>query len=458
MRANKKGLSRRDFLRSAAAAAGAAVAAPLLKAEAAGGMSAPAARLPALRQASGKVTFWQHFGGVGRPELTMELIEEYKEVEPDLDIEYQTTPIAEYDQRLLTTLAAGSASDMFAIGDWNFALYLSNGWLAPADPAVFKVADTAALVDLYLPSSLVALVVDDKLYGIPNEYNVLHTYYRADQFVEVGLDPMTPPTTWEQMGEYGEALTVRQGDVMTRAGFQWPNRPPMSTEWTLKQFHPLIYQLGGDILNEDLTECTLNSEEGQRAAQMVLDYYAKYKCSEVGYTLTDKNPEFWQGRSSMDLQGPWGAGLGKATDRELYDGYPDTWAVANYPDWGDDTVRKMSPLWRWAYVVNSASDMQNEAWGFIDFLSQHQLRWLFDVGDIPCRKGWEDDPSLADLPWLPIQLADFAYGVPVPQTPKYFEMLEMFAQGIERIIAEEGNVKGSLDEATERINEILAAE
>jgi multiple sugar transport system substrate-binding protein len=454
MCANKKGLSRRDFLRSAAAAAGAVAAAPLLKAEA----STPAARVPALRQASGKVTFWQHFGGSGRPELTEELIKEYKDVEPNLEIEYQTTPIAQYDQRLLTTLAAGTASDMFAIGDWNFALYLSNGWLAPADPAVFEVADTAALVDLFLPSSLVALVIEDRLYGIPNEYNVLHTYYRADQFVEVGLDPEKPPSTWTEMGEDGEALTVRKDGAMVRAGFQWPNRPPMSTEWTLKQFHPLIYQLGGDILNEDMTECTLNSEEGQRAAQMVLDYHIKYKCSEAGFILEDKNPEFWQGRFSMDLQGPWGAGLGKATNPELFQGYPNSWAITNFPSWGDDTVRMMSPLWRWAYVVNNASDMQDEAWGFIDFLSQHQLRWLFDVGDIPCRKGWENDPSLAELPWLPIQLVDFAYGVPVPQTPKYFEILEAFSQGIERIIADKGNVQGSLDEATARINEILAAE
>ena len=135
---------------------------------------------------------------------------------------------------------------MFAIGDWNFALYLSNGWLAPADPAVFEVPDTSALVDLFLPSSLVALVIDDNLYGVPNEYTVLHTYYRADQFVEVGLDPEKPPATWAEMGEDGEALTVRSGGAMVRAGFQWPNRPPMSTEWTLKQFHPLIYQLGGD--------------------------------------------------------------------------------------------------------------------------------------------------------------------------------------------------------------------
>jgi multiple sugar transport system substrate-binding protein len=450
---NNKKLSRRDFLRSTAIAVGGVAASPLLKSSAMG-QPAPARR-PFAQGASGEITFWQHYGGDSRPKLTNELIAKYKEKQPDLTITYETTPIAEYDKKLLTSLAAGTGPDLFAIGDWNFALYNSKKWLAPADPKVFGVADTKALADLFLPASLIALIIEDKLYGIPNEYNVLHTYYRADQFKEVGLDPANPPKSWADMGEYGAKLTTRDASgKMTRAGFQWPYRPPMNNEWVLKQFHPLIYQLGGDILAEDGKSCTLNTPEGERAAQTVLDFVVKYKCSEPGYTLTDKNPEFWQGRMSMDLQGPWGAGLGKATNPELYAKYPDGWAITNYPHYVD-AKRKMSPLWRWAMVVNGASKMADAAWGYLDFQSQFQLRWLQDVGDIPSRKGWENDPSLKDLPWLPIQLKDFDYGVPVPQTVKYFEIEEQLGQAIERIIAAKGGIKESLQQATDQINQIL---
>jgi len=57
----------------------------------------------------------------------------------------------------------------------------------------------------------------------------------------------------------------------------------------------LIYQLGGDILSPDMKQSTLNTPEGERAAQQVLDYIVKYKCSEPGYTIQDKHPEILAG-------------------------------------------------------------------------------------------------------------------------------------------------------------------
>jgi ABC-type glycerol-3-phosphate transport system substrate-binding protein len=413
---------------------------------------------PAAQGASGTISFWQHFGGPPRPEVTQSIVDAYKEVEPDLTINYELTPIGEWDKKLTTALAAGSGPDMFTAADLNFTLFNERKWLAPADPATFGVADTAAVVDLFLPASLNGLVVEDKLYGVPMEYNVLHTYYRADHFVEAGLDPTKPPTTWEEMGEYGQALTVRDDTGrMTHAGFQWPYRPPMSNEWPFRQFHPLIYQLGGDILNEDGTECTLNTPEGERAGQVVLDYIVKYECSEPGYTLQDMHPEFWQGRSSLTFQGPWGAGLGKATDPELFEGYPDTWAITNFPTYGDETVRNMSPLWRYAYMVTATSPNPQAAWGFIDFVSQQQITWLTQVGDFPARKGWENDPIVETLPWVAIQLKDYPNAVPVPATAKYFEVEEQLGQALERFIADRGGIKEALEQATARINEILAS-
>jgi len=448
----KKKVSRRDFLRSAAVAVGGVAAAPLLN-----NVGDPTKSRRIFQQnASGTITFWQHFGGKSRPELTEALIKEYKAKQPNLTIDYQTTPVAEYDKKLLTALAGGAGPDMYTIGDFNFTLYKSRNWLTPADPKTFGVADTKALVDLFLPASLSGLVVEDKLYGIPMEYNVLHTYYRADNFKKVGLDPTKPPKTWQEMGEYGAKLTVRDASgKMTHAGFQWPYRPPMNNEWPFRQFHPLIYQLGGDILSPDMKQSTLGTPEGERAAQMVLDYIVKYKCSEPGYTIQDLHPEFWQGRMSLTFEGPWGAGLGKATNPELFAKYPDGWAIANFVTWGADTKRNMSPLWRYAYLVNSSSKMGDAAWGFIDFVSQQQMRWMRDVGDFPARKGWENDPSLKDLPWVAIQLKDYPNAVPVPQTTKYFEIEEQLGQAIERIIAAKGGIKESLAEADKRINNIL---
>ena len=460
-------INRREFLRGTAAVVGAVSATSILGACVPPQAAAPAAPAEAPVQkpaaAGGAVidiSFWQHFGGNSRPELSMKLAEEYKQQKPNINVKYETIPVADFDTKLVASLAAGSGPDMTSIGDWSFALFNSKGWLSPADPAWFDTSDLKGLVDLYLPKALDGLIFNDKLYGIPNEYNVLHNYYRADQFKEVGLDPAKPPTTWTEMGEYGAKLTQRDASgKMTRAGFQWPYRPPMHPTWPGKYWHAVIYGLGGDILNPEGTKCIMNSPEGEKAGQLILDFIDKYKCSEPGYTITDKNPEFWQGRSSMDLEGPWGAGLGKATNPELYAKYGDGWAIANMPQWpAPDLKRRVSPMWRYGWVVNAASKKQAEAWEFINFMSQARIRWFWDVGDIPARKGWEDDPSLKDAPWLPIQLKDYLDAVPFPAPPTFFEIVEQINQGLERFIADRGKIKESLDTAAKAIDAILAGQ
>jgi len=50
----------------------------------------------------------------------------------------ETTPVSEYDKKLLTALAGGAGPDMYTVGDFNFTLYKkSRNWLSPADPKTF---------------------------------------------------------------------------------------------------------------------------------------------------------------------------------------------------------------------------------------------------------------------------------------------------------------------------------
>ena len=452
----RKLLSRREFLSAAGLALGGAALAACAPATPAPEEKPEVAEAPPEPEAV-EITFWQHYGGESRPAQTNKLIEEYKGVAPNVTVTYETIPIVDYDKKLTSTLAAGSGSDMFAIGDWNFALYTSKNWLAAADPASFGVADIGEMIDLYLPGSLGGVVLDDQLYGIPNEYNVLHTYWWKDDMEEAGLDPDVAPATWEECGEVGDKLTVRDASGnITRAGLQWAYRPPMSTEWPVKCFHPLIYQLGGDILSEDGTECTMNSPEGEHACEFYLDLVEKYKCSEPGFTIAEINQEFWEHRSSIWFQGPWGVGGWRSVDPDTVARWPEGWGIANFPKWSEEYhKRDMSPMWRWCYVVNRNSPNAQVAWKFIDFLSQDQIGWLTTVGDIPARKGWEDDPATEDLPWLEIQLKDFPNGVPVPQTPKYQELADLVSQALEHIISDRGNIKQHLDKAKEDIDAML---
>ena len=98
--------------------------------------------------------------------------------------------------------------------------YQRAGLLAPVDDLFAKWPDK----DQFIPSTIKALTLNGKLYGVPYNTNVRVLLYRKDLFQKYGL---TPPKTWEEFlqdaatisskesGVAGLGLTTKNGSVRT---------------------------------------------------------------------------------------------------------------------------------------------------------------------------------------------------------------------------------------------------
>ncbi len=98
--------------------------------------------------------------------------------------------------------------------------YQRAGLLAPVDDLFDKWADK----DQFIPSTIKALTINGKLYGIPYNTNVRVLLYRKDLFEKYSL---TPPKTWDDLlqdaatisskesGVAGIGLTTKSGSVRT---------------------------------------------------------------------------------------------------------------------------------------------------------------------------------------------------------------------------------------------------
>jgi multiple sugar transport system substrate-binding protein len=98
--------------------------------------------------------------------------------------------------------------------------YQRAGLLAPIDDLFDKWSDK----DQFIPSTINALTLNGKLYGVPYNTNVRVLLYRKDLFQKYGL---TPPKTWEEFlqdaatisakesGVAGLGLTTKNGSVRT---------------------------------------------------------------------------------------------------------------------------------------------------------------------------------------------------------------------------------------------------
>src|SRR5699024_4515820 len=63
--------------------------------------------------------------------------------------------------------------------------------------------------------------IDDHVWSLPFQRSTIVLYYNKDAFEEAGLDPERPPETWDELVEYGEALTIDDGK--TQWGLEIPS-------------------------------------------------------------------------------------------------------------------------------------------------------------------------------------------------------------------------------------------
>ena len=93
-----------------------------------------------------------------------------------------------------------------------------------------------------MPTAFEVASYNGNKYGIAIGIEASFLLYRKDMFREAGLDPQNPPKNWDELLEYAEKLTVRDGDTVTRAGFSIPTSAGHST-FTVSYTHLFRFRI-----------------------------------------------------------------------------------------------------------------------------------------------------------------------------------------------------------------------
>ena len=111
------------------------------------------------------------------------------------------------------------------------------------------------LISSLAPAATKALSFLGGQYGIPLDSNQAVFMMNNEIYAEAGLDPASPPETWEQFMEYSEATTT-DSRFATLFTFGDGNS-------SFVTFINLFNSTGGQLLSDDLTQLQLNTPEGQ---------------------------------------------------------------------------------------------------------------------------------------------------------------------------------------------------
>ncbi len=212
---------------------------------------------------------------------------------PDITIEFQAQPTADYDKYLLTKLEAGTGADIMNIRPYDLGRSLyEGGYLASLNGQVSKLDQFTAQVRGAWSTG------DGKIYGVPQTGVTHGVYYQKSIFAKYAL---TEPSTWDEFISDCDVL-LKGGEKVIAQG--------ANDDWTL---YEAVYCglganfYGGETARQAMLAGTMKMTDANfiRAFEMVLQL-KKYLPS--GFETLDYDAMrvlFASGGAAIFIGGSW---------------------------------------------------------------------------------------------------------------------------------------------------------
>ncbi|WP_448809141.1 ABC transporter substrate-binding protein [Agromyces bauzanensis] len=135
-----------------------------------------------------------------RTELLNELIGEFEEANPDIQVELVSPPTDQADQKIQQMLQSGSGVDVLEVRDLTVGPFSTNGWLHD----MTEEFDGWKGWDALTQNATDVAKGSGKTYFIPYGFYGISLFYRTDLVEQAGFDG--PPESWEDLLDQASAI------------------------------------------------------------------------------------------------------------------------------------------------------------------------------------------------------------------------------------------------------------
>ncbi|MBZ0302629.1 MAG: extracellular solute-binding protein, partial [Anaerolineae bacterium] len=365
-------LSRRDFLKSAAALGAGLTFAQSSLPQAAYAQSAVA-----------EVEFWDMVWGPPEYiETAQKLVDQFNESQSAIKVTYQSTPWSNWYQTFLTAIGSGTAPDVSTGAGYQAVQFFDFGAIMPLDDLVADMkADGSA--DDFLPGLVDRLTYQDQHVALPWAIDIRVPYYRKDLYEAAGI---SSPTTWDEFAAATKATTSGE-----QYGMVIPSAATVLGSHNLFMF---MFNNGGGFFAEDGSLDVMNErnvETMQFFANMVKD--GSIHPGSAGFGDSDADKAFLQSTAATFVRGP---GLETREDMAEI----------------KDQVGLMSPLasshntygtifWINNMMVYTQTENPDATLTFLKWYSENQKPLWTEghTGQMPTRSSFASDPYFQDNPY-----------------------------------------------------------
>ena len=330
---------------------------------------------------------WQPF----RTDNMRAVLDRFKEENPNFD--YELTMVVD-DPKFLSAVAAGVPPDLYIEMDWHsVGKFAKDKTVLALDPFI-----DASKFDLKTQLQVTVEQcrwIDGKLYGMAWGTDVQGLMWNKDLFQGTGVDPETPPKTWEELFDMSAKLNKKQGQDLVQCGF-------IPDFGCCPDMYFWIKSFGGSPYSEDNRKLTINTPEAKRAMEYVKSYYDRDGADTLDRIRagfgSDAQDGFYAGKVALAIEGEWTPAYAVALDAALKNyGIASPPAPADKPE-----LAGTAPVGGTVMVIPSAAKHPQESWKLFMFLVGPWATGvrMKDEKNIPTNVACLNDPRFTEDPDL----------------------------------------------------------
>ncbi len=392
----------------------------------------------------GKITlvYW----GLWEPETHMrEVIEEYQEENPNVEIQYSQKRFTQYEDNIYERLTDPQTTpDIVRIN--NTWTYKFQSRLAPLPPEVMTDSEYQ---EAFYPAAMEDFLgADGNIYAIPWEIDGLGLYYNKDLFEEAGIT--TPPGDWDTFIEVAQELTETDSSgEITQAGAAIGCSTNINHSADI--MYALMLQNNVQMTSSDAAEATFNTTRGETALTYYTDFVKEHAIWDCG--LRNDLEMFSAGKVAMMFGPSW------RTFDIINMNSSVNFGTAPLPQLAASDEQVHYGMY-WGDAVSAQSQNQLEAWKFVKFLSEKETQQSIYAAASQSRAFGEP----YSRPELASELSDAPYVAAFVEMAPYMTSWKMGDQqtaetsinkAISDVIDERDTETNALTTAVETINEKL---
>ena len=197
--------------------------------------------------------------------------------------------------KALTASRGGKPPQLSVILSVDMFTLIDEDVIIPFDELAATDEDKAWLESFY-PAFMENSQTGGKTYGIPFQRSTPVLYWNKEAFAEAGLDPETPPATWEETVEMGKKLVKKdENGNVTRWGVRIP-----SSGFPYWLFQGLTTQNDVILANAEGNETNFDDPKVVEALEYLVDLSTKHEVMAPGIVEWGATPKaFFEGQTAM---------------------------------------------------------------------------------------------------------------------------------------------------------------